>query len=1358
MKVPKVTFCVWKRKEEVWRVYFYDHYQGPFLTDGNLDKEVLRQLSPYLVRSLGDFRIQLSIKTIPFMVGIFNTKHRISFHSPRLMQELFLLGFLPKNDGEDLRQYVDESLHLPIDHFPSMHKIITKRHNLPQIMENQEYPIDTKELETLLIQKLNHYRPRIFEYCTNYCLKLTASFALLRIHLLKFIAVLSSLSFDIKGTQVKRMLLETLRRLLNDSEKAAKAKCEGERRSLPLILFWTFYGIKILCHLLPAGLLANLVRFGVKKMARRFIAGENMQQAEVSLAKLHASGRDATLDPLGELVVSEQEADKYCQEVLHLIHGFSTKSGETNKAGIYKAHVSLKVSALSSDFKPEAENYVYQRTASRLKKILLAAKERQVFINIDAEHYSYRDLIFNICRRVLLSTPQLKDFAGVGMVIQAYLRDATRSFEQILQLAKQRKLTMPVRLVKGAYWDAETVEAHAHGFDAPQFLNKEETDLNFRQLIISIFKQWPHLQLCLASHNFSDHCYAVCIKNRHYPHLPPIEHQCLHMTYEALSVGMGQLGWVVRNYIPVGNLLVGMAYLVRRIMENSSQVGVLQIMLSHKKKEGLEDPLLKHQKNITEGVLQRDQTVYPSAKFHHAGPVRLYLEEHKKWVDYALTLGEKKLGDEYKNTLNGDILSVTSPSDPTCVVGKIRLATLKDAEDAVAKSLKAHKEWDSCWKSRAGALIKASEIMLFRRLQLAVLMCHEGGKTMQEALVDVDEAIDFLNFYAREEEKLQRQSHAPSSRGVAAVISPWNFPLAIPCGMTASSLAAGNTVILKSAKQTPLITQEMVDIFHLAGVPRDVLIHLPGDGRVVGEYLVSHSQVAAVIFTGSKAVGMRIAHLAGKRIVKNPYGHFAPVKIITEMGGKNAIIVTANAEPDETVTGILHSAFSHAGQKCSACSRVLVDNRIKDYLVRRLMQACQDLKVGKAFDYSTFINPIISEREKKRLLAEVEEAKREAQEYGGKVWYQPPNDYPGHCLGPVLIELPLKRAVHRESFAMRELFGPVLHIMGFDNFNEALEAFNKTEYALTGGIFSQSQDDIDELSSHMECGNIYINRNITGARVAVEPFGGFKLSGTGPKAGGESYLPSFHLNPAPSIPRDEKTSDFTDLQKKDISLCKPVHNSNNPKWLIQGITNIISKFEEFYPDESGPHMNSLKGFLNFLSVDFKEKEYKNMSLPGQLSFDNYTLTEEYLVVLAFNDKAFLPTLLQTLAALSLGLGVTVIICDKKAIPWWEKIQKIINCPKEHFDIFSSDKKGVHRIIKAPLLNCIAVDGNSTQLQLVLDTIYDRKFTEKKMKKIFSPYDAPGSDDFESYFKRLILVRSFAVNTMRHGAPFDLELS
>ncbi|MCY4523245.1 MAG: hypothetical protein OXB84_00760, partial [Halobacteriovoraceae bacterium] len=317
MRIPQIIHSTWRKDNENWRICFYDYQQNLFLKNSELDSDVKKELAHYLVESLGDFRLYLYIKTIPFLVGIFNSKKQISFHSPRLMQELFLLEFISENQqSRELRQYTDEINSLDNQQAPSMHQLMTTKYQLPDLLDDCKYSVDTGDLETLLIKKLNRYRAGFFESCTDYGLKLTASFALLRIHLLKFIAILSSLDFDKKGVEVKRIFVESLKRLLNDSQKAARAKCAGEKRSLPFHLFFAFYLLKIVSHLLPAFILARLVRSIIKKTAKRFISGENMEQAKASLVKLHQSNRDITLDPLGELVVSRQEADNYCQEVL----------------------------------------------------------------------------------------------------------------------------------------------------------------------------------------------------------------------------------------------------------------------------------------------------------------------------------------------------------------------------------------------------------------------------------------------------------------------------------------------------------------------------------------------------------------------------------------------------------------------------------------------------------------------------------------------------------------------------------------------------------------------------------------------------------------------------------------------------------------------------------------------------------------------------------------------------------------------------------------------------------------------------------------------------------------------------------
>ncbi|MBT6325307.1 MAG: hypothetical protein HOJ35_05020, partial [Bdellovibrionales bacterium] len=584
-----------------WEVYLYSDFSRLILDENNhLRPEVANQIHLYLNGSYNNFRIQLDFFSVPLMLGIFTVNKEICFYTARANTELFLLhevkmDLLQNNtDVENLlllRSYVEKVVSLKVKKSPTVIEQVTNIYQLPNLLKESKELNLRSYIEKLLIE-IKKYRPSWFERISDYGLGMTAQFALIRIHLLKFLAILPSLDYDFKGLEVKRILRESFTRLIKDSEKAKYLKKKGQEKPIPS---WMFYLIRIInevARIFPAGPLAKLVRWSVKFMARRFIAGETIETATESIKELASTNRDVTLDQLGELVVSEKEADQYCDKVIQLIQGFSlhVKPGEKNAAGILKANVSIKVSALCSDFKPEAFEYTYKLVAPRLKKILKEAKKNNVYINIDAEHYSYRNIVFDIYAKILKTDEELKTYTGTGIVLQAYLRDASAHLDQIIELSKERNILMPIRIVKGAYWDAETVEADAHSFNAPEFINKDETDIHFRQLLEKIFQSFPHVQLCLASHNFSDHCYAVALKEKYYPSIPPIEHQCLHMTYEALSTAMTKMGWVVRNYVPVGSLIVGMAYLVRRIMENSSQVGVLTIMRSHNKELNLSSP------------------------------------------------------------------------------------------------------------------------------------------------------------------------------------------------------------------------------------------------------------------------------------------------------------------------------------------------------------------------------------------------------------------------------------------------------------------------------------------------------------------------------------------------------------------------------------------------------------------------------------------------------------------------------------------------------------------------------------------------------------------------------------------------
>ncbi|MBT5094704.1 MAG: aldehyde dehydrogenase family protein [Halobacteriovoraceae bacterium] len=1373
-----------------YAIYFNSDFKELLTNEEVLYSSVVETLKPYLIKKFQPFRYQINIQSVPFLVAIFPAEKEVRLYGPRLAQELFLVNAVEgqnshesvrkvthHEDYDDFKKHISKIAAMSSKRFPSILELVTEQNNLPNLLEvtdNSEVEKNTGKIINELLIYLNDYRPNLFERITDWGLGLTASYALLRIHLLKFLAILPSLDYDLRGHEVKRIFLESLRRVLKDSHKAHFLAKRGQERALPM---WMIFGLRLTfysCKVIPAGILTATIRFKVRFMAKRFIAGESIEKSESSLRELYKSGRDVTLDQLGELVVSEKEADQYRDEVLKLINGFSihVPKGERNSAGILRAHVSIKVSALCSDFKPQAFEYTYKLVAPRLIKILIAAKAQDVFLNIDAEHYDYRDIVFKIYEKVLIETEELKDFGGTGIVLQAYLRDAAIHLNQILELAKKRKLCMPVRLVKGAYWDAETVEADAHSFVAPEFLNKEETDLHFRQMIIKIFEASPHLQLCLASHNFSDHSYAEAIRTQKFKSSKEIEHQCLHMTYEALSTAMAKMGWAVRNYVPIGSLLVGMAYLVRRIMENSSQVGVLTIMRSHKKQKNMLGPEITHLNKIKKGHVKRDSTqLVMSGDFFNVAPVRLFMDHEKAPVLEEIENFQKNdLNKDYVNQfqVTGEEHIIKCSSNPKWNVGSIKFATKSDAEKAVGVISDSYLNgaWAQCpWVVRAIILTRAANLLLSNRSKLCALITHEAGKSIDEALGDVDEAIDFLNFYAREEGRINYYSPQAVSRGPIAVISPWNFPLAIPCGMVAAALVAGNTVILKSAEQTPLVAQVLVDLLHRAGVPKDVLIHLPGAGEIVGESLVNSQSIAGIVFTGSKAVGVGISSKASKRVVENKlFEANYPVKVITEMGGKNAIIVTANAELDETVSGILYSAFGHAGQKCSACSRIIVDNTVKERLVERLREAVHDLNVGESFNFSTAVNPIITVEDQKRIRQNVIESIDQVKVSGGRIIIDRSNEeLPGYCVGPTVIEVPFKVGHDPESFAQREIFGPVVHLIGYDQLDQAIDLFNATDYALTGGVFSQSQDDIDYLTERLESGNLYVNRSITGARVAIEPFGGFKLSGTGPKAGSKNYLASFHHHLAGQL----KSSQTPDSSGPDVDfklcLSSKLPVERRLKVFLLGLDIFLAHFEEMFQGIYSDQKNILLKFQKWCVgnlANFQASEHPNRIIPGQLNYNNFGHCQERVVAIAYEERPYYITLMHVLSALAMGSGVTILTRNESAYSWWSSFQTFYiqaGLGEGNLNVLQISQKSLKQTLKNPLIDSLIIDGPLENYIHITEAYDDFILDSKRVRQVLTPFDAPSRGDFKAFCRQFTNVRAFAINTMRHGAPMGLDL-
>ena len=1366
-----------------WQVSFYEEFENLIFSNGDLHPSIkeLVKISERLKQGSG-FRREVVINEFPFLCAVRPEEKGLYIGTRKLSRELSLLKLYEANLNVEenleklffpLREHVEKISTLSTSQFPSEIEWVTAQNELPVLWNREQWQDvedHAKGILKELVEKTAEYQSSAFEKFSDYGLTLTAQFDLIRVHLLKFLAVLPSLDHDKSGHEVKRNLLESLRRL-NDDSRAILAKGKRGSRPLPFHLNLAFTLGFHVASIVPAGILAAVVRHMVKMMAKRFIAGESISTSHKTLHDLAVTHREATLDQLGELVVSAREADEYFEKVLQLIHGLKehVKRGDKNSAGILKAHVSIKVSALSHDFRPQAFDATYAKVAPRLRRILQEAVREEVFINVDAEHYHYRDLVLQIFGKVLLETPELKNFDQTGIVVQAYLRDGAKHLLDVVALAKARGLRMPIRLVKGAYWDAETIEGEAHQFTPPQFLNKEESDLHFRQLAYLALKNNDQIHLAIGSHNLQDHAFVEAVRTLRYPKAPVIEHQCLHMTYEALSHGLAKMNWPTRNYMPIGNLLVGMAYLVRRIMENSSQVGVLSIMRSHQKASGLISPVDVLLQKKKAGTLAFDSFVTTmKSEFSPVRPVRLFLDDERKALVSAISTFEKNVrGSQDKLNQTTDVKVICS-SEPTLVLGSYKLSTPADAVSAVEKAhaAVAVHPWAKPQNAitRVAVMLKAADLMLLRRNHLSAIMIYEAGKTMTEALADVDEAIDFINFYAREEIKLQTHGEKLTNRGVFGVIAPWNFPLAIPCGMAVAPLVAGNAVILKPAEQTPLIGAALYDLLIEAGVPTEMLTLIQGDGEEVGAPIVTHPKTAGIVFTGSKGVGQWIYTNAAKDLVDHPSLH-VPMqkKVITEMGGKNAVIVTNNCELDETVSGILYGAFGHAGQKCSAASRVIVHKEVKDALVARLVGAIRDLKVGESFDPSTYVNPLITEVDQARVRKCVEEAKDEAIRTHGKILIDRSFEKnPGFCVGPAMFELPAHQAMKKESWAQREIFGPVIHIVTYESLIDAVEIFNGTEYALTGGIYSQSQDDIDFLMKYLKAGNLYVNRPNTGARVGIEPFGGFKLSGTGPKAGCADYLPQFHF---PLTQPETIKTNLNFAQNSGYTITHPRPSLISVAGRVARFqtlaSSFLSQYELIMGSVSERDKEQLSEFTKWVEGNLPEfitGQHLNYVIPGQLSYNDKSIIKNSGLFVTVNEKPRLKGVLYFLGALALGCGISVVCVTEESYRTWKTLVDLAwkaGFSKMNLDITLTDINGLK-----PYLNDSKFDfvfaGSLSECPDIYSDILKREVLTETMRLILSERDGVLTQTPSHILDQFVWVRSMAVNTMRHGAPLELS--
>jgi RHH-type proline utilization regulon transcriptional repressor/proline dehydrogenase/delta 1-pyrroline-5-carboxylate dehydrogenase len=886
------------------------------------------------------------------------------------------------------------------------------------------------------------------------------------------------------------------------------------------------------------GAVARAARLSARDMARRFIAGETREEV-VRAAKTERDQRRAfTLDILGEAVLTEREAEQHFRDYLDLLEELAPQVARwqaddlvdrDDQGPIPRLNLSVKLSALDSQFDAIDPAGTLARVGPRLRELFRAAQRLGAFINVDMESYEKKTLTIHIFRTIL-TEPEFRDWVDVGIVLQCYLRDTPADCIELRDWAARRGTPVWVRLVKGAYWDLETIRAHANGWPVPVFEEKWQSDVCYEQATRFVLQNRQHLRPALASHNIRSLAHGIATAR--VLEIPPagLELQMLYGMADAEKQALVDLGYRVRIYMPFGDLLPGMAYLVRRLLENTSNDSFLRLgsydgvppeTLLKNPLSGLHAPredVVTRSVKTTYHLLTSDDTRMPS-KFRNQPPVDFSRTENREAMQMALAEVREQLGSTYPLVIGGEQIETTEyfasldPSQRSRVIGKIASAEVTHAEAAVKAAKEALPAWSRLpVEERAAYLKKAAEVMRERLFELAAWEVYECGKTWREATGDVDEAIDFCEYYAEQAERLQslagvdvpgeenRFEYLP--RGVTAVIAPWNFPLAILTGMTVAALVTGNTVIMKPAETSSVIGALLMEVFESVEVPAGVLNYLPGHGEVVGAALVDHPDVALIAFTGSRKVGLAINARAAE-ISKS--GLIQVKRVIAELGGKNAIIVADDADLDEAVSGVVKSAFGYQGQKCSACSRAIVLPPVYETFLARLMEATKSLKLGMAEDPATAVGPVIDEESAERIRKYIEIGKSEARLALGVDAAELAKQ--GSFVGPhIFAEVP-----PRARIAQEEIFGPVLAVIKANDFTEALRIANGTDYALTGGCFSRSPETLDRVRREFLVGNLYLNRAITGAMVCRQPFGGFKMSGIGSKAGGSDYLLQFVL-------------------------------------------------------------------------------------------------------------------------------------------------------------------------------------------------------------------------------------------------------
>ncbi len=817
------------------------------------------------------------------------------------------------------------------------------------------------------------------------------------------------------------------------------------------------------------------LRSGMKFLGNQFVMGEDIADALKNAQGEAKKGYTFSYDILGEGARTEGQAQAYCAAYGEAIGKIAAAQKETDLFA--RAGISVKLSALHPRYSVLQEQRVMEELLPRLKDIVRLAMQHNIAVSIDAEEANRLEISLDLYR-ALLTDPEFAQFEGIGFVMQAYQKRAVFVAETLVNLAKSLNRRIPVRLVKGAYWDSEVKYAQVMGLDGyPVFTRKEYTDLSYLACALELLKAPLNIYPQFATHN------ALTVATiQELAGDQPFEFQRLHGMGESLHdqlVGKQR----VRIYSPVGAHKDLLAYLIRRLLENGANTSFVHLLLDQSTPV---ESLTQSPITLAEGY---EATPNPGI------PLPRHLYGAERLNSYGIEFGYKTQREPFLKAVGA---SLKKPFPAPALTKPAAVSKL------VHGAHRAYKEWDATPAVMRGAILrKAADLLEARHADFIALCIIEGKKTYSDGIAEVREAVDFLRYYAQQGEALFAPITLPGptgesnvlslhGRGVFACISPWNFPLAIFLGQVAAALVTGNAVIAKPAEQTPRIAALAVALLHEAGVPEAILQLAIGEGDV-GQALVEAPEIAGVCFTGSTQVAKLI-----QRALAAKDGPIVP--LIAETGGLNAMIVDSSALLETAVDDIVTSAFGSAGQRCSALRALFVQEDIAEDLKTLLVGAMNELRVGDPRELTTDIPAVIDAEAQQNLIAHCG-----AMAGTASFMHSIPTVDGDTYVAPSLFQLKNLEQIGGEKF------GPVLHLFTFKGKDllKLLEQIEATQYGLTFGLHTRLRSTMDEVLSRAPVGNRYVNRSMIGAVVGVQPFGGEGLSGTGPKAGGPFYLQRF---------------------------------------------------------------------------------------------------------------------------------------------------------------------------------------------------------------------------------------------------------